>query len=332
MCKFEPQELIWLMVFVRAVLFLGFPIGLISLALWTDLPHVRYAGEPCQGKILFERVGPVDLVVLGSSRSMRSFNAYDFKEALGASGKDRSVYDISRSYRDLGHSYVYVRDLLQQKRVRNILIEYNSSFEGEAAYHRLFHLKTRLRDLIEHFWAEPSKFAVERFGRIARWTLRRLVDRFDLWWNNKVPAPFNIRSARASTLDCTNHDAGYFPEEMLKVEKKNKGNYFHQYSDWDLRSTQEERAGFYIRKILKLAREHQTRVQFFFIPTRYNTRISSSFQKDFQRYFSAPLLNPSDSELRSWFADSRFYIDSSHMSFHGQKVFSKWLAQNLKLN
>jgi hypothetical protein len=304
-------------------------IVFVACVAYTEAGPIRWAEDYCQWKAIHGQSGDVDLVVIGSSRAQQAANAALISEAAQeASGRPWIVYDLARAMRGMGHHHILVKDLLQARDVKRLLVEFNST--DAHVYHDLFYLKAGIGDLWEEISAESQR---SLFMRVAdAWG--RFVKRVAKRWENYLQAtrlpPLTLAKVRkAKNTDCVGQRDGVEPSVLLAAEARHGDAWFEHGREWNLDADEERRNSAYVDKLVKLAREHDVELTFFHAVGRYSTIMSQEMLARFEKRYGTRIIQPDTETLRRWFANDDSYNDTSHMTLTGSKYFTDWIVGDL---
>jgi len=318
---------------IRLAVLIVFVAVLMFAFSYSQLGYVRWAEDSCHYSLIHSNdTTVIDLAVFGSSRTMRAVHAPLLATEINLKvEKPWTVYDLSRQQRGMGHNYVMIKELLENREVKTILIEYNIS--RQKKYHDLFYLKASLADLWFDYLSEQKIGRVKRLGLLAR----RLAERTSKRWEQALLTmklkvePEESKAKPGVSVDCNGYRNSIEPSVLEAAEEKNSEKYFTERFNWDFDSEREYRTSYYVNAIVVLAREYGVEPIFFHSVGRYTSVLDKKLLANFESRFGARILQPEDGDLKRWFA-AKSYADTSHMSPVGAAYFAKWLAQRLTSN
>ncbi len=297
---------------------------------YTEQPTIRWNEDLCQYKTIHYQKGDVDLAIFGSSATMRSIHApYITDEVHKSYGKNAVVYDFSRAQRGMGHYYIIAKELLESRRVKRILVEYNNSHNNGR--HALFYLKAGVSDLLTEIETNKHKNLIERSALFLNLYFARITKRWEMYFLDKIkPSKLPKKIKKAKTIDCNGHREGVEPFNLLQAEMRHSVNWLNKRRSWNLLEDREIRNTEYVKKLIQLAKEHNTEIVFFHAIKRYTSIMSDEMLEKFEEYFNAPIVQPDTVTIKKWFDDDRSYNDTSHMTAVGSRYFAEWLATELQ--
>ena len=302
-----------------------FLLGVVAVAHLTDVDWVRYAEYPAHYQMIYGQRGDVDLAVIGSSRSMRVFQADSVSAAVEKSlGVKPVICDLSRAWRDLGHMEVFIRDLLAARKVRMLLVEFKET--GVQNRHPYFERTATWQDIFASYHAQPSVPWFMRVHEQVVLSLQRVTNRLTMWLTGSLK-PIATPAAPARLVDPSKP---YLVKSELLTETRRK-----HASKWtdeapasvDLAAVDEERNLHYLQQIIGLARQSGTEVVFYYIPRLYHMPLATEFVASFEARFGVRLVQPTLAELKSVMPDG--YTDSTHMGVGGSLLYADLLARAL---
>lgn len=302
----------------------------VALIFLTDRADVRYANYTAQCKMIYgynTSQRTIDLVSIGSSRSMRAMQADVLSEDVSrVHNIDKPViFDLSRSYRDMGHMYAFLEDMLENNDVRMLLVEYKDN--GDDWYHHNFKEVAKLNQIFELGSSRASespvevthtiyKMIVERASNLITKTLTKKLKRSCVPLEQKpVEAsvdpsqPWFVNSKLLVDIDDKQRDK---PREAVRI---------------DYTSDAEERSTYYAHKIVELAKSKNVEVFFYHIPALFSPQLSNDFVGEFNREFGAKLIQMPADMVDSLYPKG--YTDATHMGELGSRTYMKYLAQAL---
>ena len=306
------------------------PVGLFLLAVvaaasLTDTDWVRYAEYPGHHQMIYGQRGDVDLAVMGSSRSMRVFQADSVSAAVEKSlGVKPVICDLSRAWRDLGHMEVFIRDLLATRKVRMLLVEFKET--GVQNRHPYFERTATWQDIFASYHAQPSTPWFMRVHEQVLLSLQRVTNRLTMWLTGSLK-PI---AAPAAPTRLNDPSKPYLVKSELLAETQRK--YAAKWTDEapasvDLAAVEEERNLYYVQRIIELARQSGTEVMFYYIPRLYRMPLATEFVASFESRFGVRLIQPTLADLKTVMPDG--YTDTTHMGVGGSLLYANLLAREL---
>ncbi len=308
---------------IRLVAFGIFLIALFFLATATDHPRARYGKYNCQYQMIYGQQGDVEMVAIGSSRSLQGLDAPILSEALGGG----VVYNLAKNWRGQGINYRLLEDAITNRKVKYALVEANLP-EGQI-YHAHFFVVGTLGD-----WWRSFQYRAEASGTwtAAQVTVRKVFDRFveqaTLLVGGKLFADASV-PVNAETGYCRNR------EERIRADylAKQKERYFKYYEDkaWSWKFADEKAAhdfGFF-KKMVEVAEQQGTILRFYHINQAYYSTLDPEFAATFEAEVGAPILIPPASLTRE-IEEMDGYADATHMTLVGREYYTHWLAGAFK--
>lgn len=295
-------------------------------SLATDQPRVRYVEYPNHYQMIFRQTGPVDLAVIGSSRSMRVFQG----ELLTRYVQERHgytpvIYDLSRAYRDNGHMTSMIEDLLSQRQVKMLLVEFKET--GSQWRHPFFERTVTFANLAESFWSRPSASLVERAREQLFLVATRVEARLTALLTERLRLP---PEAKVTTAAGRDPSQPYFVKSDVVMQKH--AQHAATWRDQPLRSidldaAEEERSRFYVEKLVRLASNAGTQIIFYHIPSLYGMPFDESFVQSFTARFHAPLIQLPMEDLAAIYPYG--FTDGNHMGWFAAERYMRKLAVDL---
>jgi len=301
-----------------------------GFVLYTDTPRARYHEYHHHCRMIFG-VDPdrrdVDLAVIGSSRSMRVFQADALARKVRARyGESPVIFDLSRSYRDMGHMLPFVEDLLREAEVDMLLVEYKEA--GSRWRHPNYERTATFAQIAESFQSRPSAPVLGRLHEQVRLVLDRLTYRATQFVEGDlgrdcVPAERRV----ATTMDPS--EPWFVSSELLVSQREKHGETWRDQAPMviDLEAEGEERNTFYVRRMIDLAGAHDVSIYFYYVPALYAPPMDDAFVARFEGFFGAPLLQLPLDDLERVYPTG--FTDASHMGVGGADVYMTRLTELL---
>lgn len=322
--KGRQQSLSWLV-----IIFISF--GFVFLVFMTDNPNVRYASYAAQCRMIYgydTTSRPIDLVSIGSSRSMRAMqagvladnvsNLYDVEKPV--------IFDLSRSYRDMGHMFVFIKDMLENNTVRMLLVEYKEN--GDGWYHHNFKNIATLDQILDLHNSRPSLSFAENTYTKYTMILERVSAQVTMIITGK-PKVNCVPETQKKLKAAIDPSSPWFVNSSLlvKMQQNVQEKLASATFELDYLSSAEERNIYYMRKIVELARFKNVDLFFYYIPSLYGPSFSPDFVADFNQEFNAKLLQLSPEILKDIYPAG--YTDATHMGQLGSRAYMRYLAETL---
>lgn len=314
------------------------PLGFLAVAaivsiVLLDRPEPRYIEYPCQFDMIYNQSGPVDLVLAGTSRTMRGFDAEGLAKLLDPA-KPPVVYDLSRGGRGMDQIYVQIRDLLEHRPVKRLLIEYNKPEEGEvgrwfAPMHWTFQTQATFSDIAASVASEPHVSLIER-TRLALWLVsQKAAFLFEQIPTGRESLPRMRAPEPARSSDCTPTVKDINSEEVHIMADRTRARWAaSQVRTWPIEDVPDERYDYYARKLVALARAHGTEIGFIFLTGIHQRAIAPDFKTRLEAHLGAPVFQLSPETLSRLYPGG--YTDASHLSETGRSILMHAVADALR--
>lgn len=314
--------------------FIGF--ALIALIWLSDRPAARYTKNlACHYKTIFHETGSPSIVTIGTSRALRAITGVNgggyFSKAYG---QDVTWLDLSRSWRGRGQMYRQVTDIVTQREVKVLAVEYfpDSRYYGHYA-------KTVMSgDIIEDVFISRSSNAYNR----STFALKSLALKYSgfitkpsvdakeaplfsfLAPKRKKPRPETLPISKS--VDCIKGESGIVPAKLNKWLKDNPQPDPNPKPAWDFDMDEERRNSGYIEKIVAEADKAGVPVIFFYVPLLNEGVVSEDSKAAFTHRFGKTLISMSLEQARGLYETPDNYGDPTHMRYGGRQYYTKWLA------
>lgn len=301
------------------------------LALWgfvlatfvlTDSFWLRLSKYPCQREGIVKSNETIDYLFLGNSRTMRSVDVVAVKDLIDQeSGQESVVYNFARSWRSQMQLHTFLKDTLERRHVRTVVIEYTWEFKP---LHRYAIITNRFFDLVEFKTHEEGRNFLKKVSKIFHWFIERHVYHFTTWLQPDKTLP----EQRAFTHTCNPDEGPVLPHEL--IERKER--YGRKLANLDKKFSPDRSnnkiLSIYTRKMVNLAQSSGAKVVLLVNPIAYRKTLSESTRLEIEKYFGVPVLVPTE-EVAQNLNEIRYYTDMAHLSREGRRIFEKWLIKNL---
>ena len=324
---------------IRAWLWLVLPALLvIGLLVASDLRFMRYRLYPCQYELLWgaggRGINQLDFAAITNSRGMVALDTVHFAEALRKTGwdvgrnGDAVVWDLGKTWRGPEFSERLVKDLLTTKQVDVLLLEYNLAKHETVRYHERSRFFLTLSDLAMLFLREDRDSLWVRMSSLAKMIAERVTRMAEDVLRGRVslnPAELKIESAKLA--DCKHGGRRVNLKRLARREASSFAKGWEEREwQWDLAGRNQHLSTKYYQRIVKLAREHGTKVILFQVPEYFEPKWNRIFVKKVEATIGAPLITPSFEFRRELYGNPGNYHDPTHFTDERSAMFSKWLA------
>lgn len=276
----------------------------------------------------------LDYVAIGSSHIWCGLKPSVLKKGLGQSEK---ILNFGRNWGGRDADFFIIRSLLERKKVKNLLIEFDHSEPSSAHFFSQFMI--RAEDLlfeIQYWFKDFKLHEMLSYSESFKFNLATL---FKLTGSVAVRPVFRPLMHLFSNLSCQDaacrkNDAtdGFCTNDP---ELKQHPSFTKDSTPFDSRRSLrpngspfalESRGNYYLKRIEDAARKSGTRLNFVFLPS-YNTELPNpTVLRRFAK--SGQVLVP---DLTA-FQDKSYWYDTSHLYHVGSEIFSTQIAAQLLLD
>lgn len=313
--------------------------GIFALVAWSDQPQVRYASLRCVYREIYWERGPVDIVVVGTSRTKWGVSP-ETVSAFAAPDADPPavVLNVSRSWRGTNQMLQQLVDVQAERGIaKAIVVEYSREGDVVATSRRYYDYYPDHAAVVpvstfreDHAFKprEPAYLLARDLLDLGQERLDYALDRLLTGkYEKNTVVPVGERPAGDSG-GCTGKDRPLAQKAL---------------DDWAARTTDrlgpwEERdpVGYpfgavnndaqreSIRRIVAFGAEHGIAVFFVLMPRYYDSPTKQAYLDRFEREFGAPLLAPPTEVLRE--LNDGGYSDPNHLWEKGRLAYSEWLG------
>ncbi len=291
----------------------------------TDRPAYRYSKYPCQFDMIYGQKGPVDLVVIGSSRSLQGVDAEILSNELGGT----TVYNLAKNWRGQGINYALLRDVISRREVDTILVEANLPEGG--TYHAHFFVVGKISDWIKSYrFRSAGEFDFDILSVSSKKIIERITEQFSLILSGKMgDLAISDAPSPATTGYCRTREErirrGYLDQQEARYHQY----YVDQKWSWDLDSEAARHDFGFFKEMVDFASENNVKLYFYHINQAYYKTLDPEFSSVFQTKVGAQLFIPGE-DLTREIENIDGYADTTHMTAIGREKYTHWLAQSLK--
>ncbi len=317
--------------------------GIFALVAWSDQPRVRYASLKCVYRQIYHYQGPVDVVVVGTSRTKWGVSPQEVSGVI-SDGNDSElvVLNLARSWRGMQQMLQEVKDVENARGIRKaIVIEYSREGDVVATSQRYYDYYpdhaalVPVSELKNDPIAKPREPAYLRFRDLLDLGQERLDYAFDRLVTGKADKnlviPEQDRPVGVSD-GCTGKDRPYKPAANASWEKRSvpKGKTWRdkEPGNWRIGAINADAQRHTIREVVQFGEDHDLAVYFTLMPRYLDPPAADAYVERFEREFGAPLLVPPTEVLAEMYDGG--YSDPNHLHKPGREVYSRWLGEQIK--
>ena len=300
--------------------------GLVYFVIWLDRPETRYQVFSYHYSTIYMQKGTVDLVASGGSDILTMFNAYMLADLLKKRyHREFIIYDLSKNWAGTGIVYVMYRDLLKERSVRTLLVQWRPQ---DTYLHEYFFIVASFRDIVESAMARANWPLYKKLQEI----LAMIVDK-SVWHLSRIILGqdwrvLNTVKTTARTSDDRTETERVVPDLVERARLQwAKGWYSRPGRSYTLEDPAEARSRYYYRKIVALAKQKNTKVIFLEYPFLFHPPISDEFKERLARTFAVEVFTLTRDQLNEIYPAG--FADSAHANKFGQEFYMKWMSQIL---
>lgn len=305
----------------------------------SDRPAARYTKNlACHYKTIFHETGDPSIVTIGTSRSLRAITGVQGEDYFSqAYGEKVTWLDLSRSWRGRGQMYRQISDIVEQRDVKVLAVEYFP----DSRYYGHYAKTVTSFDIIEDVFISRSANAYNRLA----FALKSLTLKYSGFItkptiNSKEAPLFEFMASKPSkvsadtpsvstSVDCIKGESGIVPAKLNAWLKE-----FPQPDDmpkplWGFDIDEERRNSGYIDKIIAKANAAGVPIIFFYVPLLNEGIVSDAAKTAFKKRFNKELISMSSNEAYELYSTNDNYGDPTHMRNGGRQYFTKWLSGEL---
>lgn len=316
--------------------------GVFALVAWSDQPRVRYASLKCVYRQIYNYQGPVDVVVVGTSRTKWGVSPQEVSGVISKGGEELVVLNLARSWRGTQQMLQEIEDVEAERGIRKaIVVEYSREGDVVATSQRYYDYYpdhaalVPIADFAKDPEAKPREPAYLRFRDLLDLGQERLDYALDRFLSGKADAnqviPMADRPVAVSD-GCTGKDRPYKPAANASWEERSvpKGGTWRDKKpgNWRIGAINADAQRHAIEEIVAFGAAHDLAVYFILMPRYLDPPADPRYVERFEETFGAPLLVPPTDVLAQM--NDGGYSDPNHMHAPGREIYSRWLGEQIR--
>lgn len=334
------RHLIQLVAAVALVCVLG---GVFALVAWSDQPRVRYASLKCVYRQIYNASGPVDVVVVGTSRTKWGVSpqAVSMVTSDGQS-PPLMVLNLARSWRGMQQMFQEIKDVENERGIKMaIVVEYSREGDVIATSQRYYDYfpdhaaVVPIGEFLDDPVAKPREPAYLRVRDLLDLGQQRIDFALDRLLTAKAVKneviPVAERPLGVSD-GCTGKDRPLKQAALDSWEKRSalKGGTWREKKpgSWRIGAINADAQRQTIKDIVQFGKRHNLAVYFVLMPRYMDPPAADVYVQRFERVFGATLLVPPADILEQLYDGG--YSDPNHLNEPGRDVYSRWLGMQIR--
>jgi len=322
---------------------LGVLAGVALLITWSDQPRVRYASLKCVYRQIYNYQGPVDVVIVGTSRTKWGVSPQLVSAALSdAATPAPTVLNLSRSWRGTQQMFQEIKDVENERGIRKaIVVEYSREGDVIATSQRYYDYYPEhaalvpIGEFVDDPAAKPREPAYLRLRDLLELGQQRLDFALDRFLTSKADRNIKIPVAERPvglSDGCTGKDRPLRPADNVAWAKRSvpKGKTWldKKPGSWRIGDINADAQRQTMRALVQFGKEHHIAVYFTLMPRYVDAPASDVYLKRFERVFGVPLLSPPTDVLARLYDGG--YSDPNHLYEPGRQLYSRWLGEQIR--
>lgn len=333
----------YLIQIVCGVVALGILGGVIALVAWSDQPAVRYASLRCVYRQIYTFQGPVDVAVVGTSRTKWGVSPQTVSRVI-SDGKQppKVVLNLARSWRDTQQMFQEIKDLEVERGIKQaIVIEYSGEGDVVDTSQRYYdyHPQHAVLVPIDEFRTDPELKPREPAYLRFRDLLELGQLRVDFALNElltgmpdkNLTIPVQERPVGVSD-GCTGKDLPLNVEANDAWAKRAvpEGTTWAQLKPgvWPIGDINNDAQRQTMKEMITWAHARGLQIFFTLMPRYLDPPASAAYLTLFQKTFGVPLWVPPKDVLAQMYDGG--YANPNHLYRPGREIYSQWLGEQIK--
>lgn len=308
---------------MNKILIFLFICGFVSLNLLAENPKHRYRFQQgqCAYNAVYNQDTDIDLLIIGGSRFWTVMNSKiiqtEFKKKYN---KKVNVVSLSRNWSGPDYSYVVLRDLLEKRRVKKILIMAEPKLS--ETYHLLFYSIAKFKDRAEIIISNKNQNLLFNISDFLKMTFKQILD---LNLKFKVKDKI-VNSDGYSCLDGVSNGV------VVDISKNYRYSYKLNYKNvkpikFDIFDKEHSHSRYFFKKIRDLSKRHNTELIFFHLPRLTDPLWDKKTYQKWETFYSSPIIKLPDNLREALYNNYSFY-DGAHLNKNGMRVLLPWLSKH----
>jgi hypothetical protein len=259
---------------------------------------------------LFENPTPIDIAFMGTSHTGCGINDSLIETELSNKNIIKNVSNIAYCSKGRNIQYSLLKDLIKNKKPELIFLEITE--EESKSSHKDFSYISDLPDVIKSssiYNVNYIKDVYSAFDSRLNYFRNNLLNRI------KIDPPLNHE------LNYSYVPFDFFADTLkLNIHKKYQTNFYKNKSLSFIDDIQFKYPKNYLNKILDLAKEHNIKVIFLYVPS-FGWAIDKPLNYDYYKKWGEVWLPPAE-----LFTTHKYWVDQEHFNYKGSTEFGKWIA------
>ncbi|MGA0122151.1 MAG: hypothetical protein ACO3KD_03990 [Gaiellales bacterium] len=325
------------------------------LLVWSDEPEARYARASCYHEAIFASAGPVDVLVLGTSRAKYGVDPTALARDLGLDPATAGVVNLGRGGHGMGQMHQLLLDVAAQRGApRVIAIEISPGTRRRSVaerYYRYlpsFPISAQWRQLAGDWRSKPREPAYLRLrdllGQVqlrvdatVETALRGVPRRMDQA-ADAIPPRRGPQTCVPAHIDKAvqrwgRQEATLRARERRVAEEVGDATRWAERTPpaWNLDDIDLDRQDHYLRLIIGYAKTRGIPIVPVLIPDYLGGPADPAFVDAFERRYGVALQTPPLEVLAELHRDGGWYFqDANHLNRRGATVYAAWLATAIR--
>ena len=328
---------------VSGALLLGVLGGVFALVAWSDQPAVRYASLRCVYRQIYNYRGPVDVVIVGTSRTKYGVSPQAISTAISDGKKPpKVVLNLARSWRGTQQMFQEIKDLEAERGIKQaIVVEYSREGDVVATSQRYYDYYPEHAALVpvDEFRTDPElkprEPAYLRFRDLLELGQLRVDFALDYWLtgvadkNHTIPVqerPLGVSDT------CGGKDLAFSAKANNAWARRVWPNGAEWSSRkpgvWPIGSINNDAQRQTMREMIAWAHARGLEIYFTLMPRYLDPPASDVYIERFEKTFGVPLWVPPKDVLAQMYDGG--YANPNHLYEPGREVYSAWLAEQIR--
>lgn len=328
----SPRRLAAMILLMIAFLTLPITLWLVGLPPRAEMYRgvTREAGDfPYMRHIFFEEQGPIDVLFFGASLLRRAVDGDMVEQALSKKlGRPARVVVCGVNWAGLDMQYFLLRDLLEQRQVRTVVLSVPIAQQENAMPHVNTYRVARFGDDLNLFRRLDWRSNAALYGAMVLGAPRQALNLVRS--NLTATSAIDMHPDQGGELDTGYYGAPFVPDHRPAPVFSGQSLIYSSSTEGDFRFRNHPMGRYqmaFLKRIAVLLRSHHVRVVFLNIPTdsdRNNPVVSERLRWPDYMGPDSGIVGLSSARLFQGFSEDEFYrfYTDQHLNRNGREYFT----------
>lgn len=294
----------------------NFPIILALLSLfffYSGMAFSQFRDQCIEKNVKFNNYKNIDYLFIGSSAVRTGIDKRNFDIF-----KKNNIWDLSENHRGMDLNWKIIKEILKNKKVKNIVVEINAP---RKKFHPYFLETLNLKELILD---TPINLKYNGLFNIPEWIRAKLNIKKKDYQEKKSFTSINVDCSFKEEIAIEPNNFTISDNKFLKRKKKLKPKQIN------FKTVDEKLLEYYISKIYELSKKNNFKLIFAYYPKYKSTFLTDKSKKNLKKKFPGiAIFSLTQDQLFELYNIEYAFIDLGHLNTNGSRYFMKKLYEFL---